>query len=201
MSAAFFVVDIETTGLDIGSEYLIEVGAIALDENLGEVARHQEVVSSPGAVARLLHFKRTDPQHPVLQMHQRSGLAAELFDAHTEDDESYRSCEYLQRRAAQRLRRFFESHSGLRPAHLVGSSVHFDAAFLQKLVPDVLSGLHHRRVDVSSIKVVADCFAPEVARARHESTSPVRAHRAIPDCLDTIEELKFYIGELAGARA
>lgn len=66
---------------------------------------------------------------------------------------------------------------------LAGSSVHFDAAFLDALMPALYSQFSHRYYDVSAIKLFCQSMGmPKLPKAE--------AHRALPDILESIEHAK-----------
>lgn len=69
---------------------------------------------------------------------------------------------------------------------LGGNSVHMDKMFLQKEMPQLLSYLHYRIVDVSTIK--------EVFYRWYKGDPPKKknTHRALDDIIESIEELKWY---------
>uniref|UniRef100_A0A131YSF2 Oligoribonuclease n=1 Tax=Rhipicephalus appendiculatus TaxID=34631 RepID=A0A131YSF2_RHIAP len=73
---------------------------------------------------------------------------------------------------------------------LAGSTVYVDRRFLQRDMPRLDALLHYRIVDVSTIKELARrWFREEYYQALKLKTA---SHRAMPDILESIEELKFY---------
>ncbi|XP_075748618.1 oligoribonuclease, mitochondrial isoform X3 [Rhipicephalus microplus] len=73
---------------------------------------------------------------------------------------------------------------------LAGSTVYMDRRFLQRDMPRLDSLLHYRIVDVSTVKELARrWFREEYYQALRLKTA---SHRAMPDILESIKELKFY---------
>ena len=71
---------------------------------------------------------------------------------------------------------------------LTGSSVRFDRTWLNARMPELEQFFHYRIIDVSTIKELAARWYPGVDFGLH----PEKKHRAIPDCFDTIDELRAY---------
>lgn len=81
---------------------------------------------------------------------------------------------------------------------LAGNSVHMDKEFLRREMPLVLSHLHYRLLDVSTVKILAQSWYPEIfARCPAKKG----AHRALDDILESISELKFYQNNMLGSIA
>jgi oligoribonuclease len=71
---------------------------------------------------------------------------------------------------------------------MCGNSICQDRRFLARQMPLLEAFFHYRNLDVSSLKILAQLWAPEVARAfTKEST-----HRALQDIRDSIAELRHY---------
>lgn len=71
---------------------------------------------------------------------------------------------------------------------MCGNSVCQDRRFLAREMPELESYFHYRNLDVSTLKILTQQWAPEVAAGfTKEST-----HRALADIRDSIEELTWY---------
>lgn len=166
-------VDTETTGLGADC-HLLEVAVAVTDSDLRLVEAPLSLLVRPprGALE--------DLEDVVRDMHTRSGLLDALergggVDPSQVDDH---------------LGTYVRSLTGRpRTAHLAGSSVHFDRGVLARYAPGTLSHLHHRVVDVSTLKVLALAWRPDVAEA-----APAKrlAHRAESDLLESVDELAAY---------
>jgi oligoribonuclease len=73
-------------------------------------------------------------------------------------------------------------------ACLAGNTVHADATFLKKEMPELINHLHYRIVDVSSIKELVSRWYGEDAKW----TGGLGSHRALDDIQGSISELGYY---------
>ena len=165
-------IDLETTGLSRTDDAILEVGIIVTTSDLVELGRWSAVLHVDRA-----ELEDVDPT--VDAMHLASGLWAE--------------CESSERTFARTMReatRWLEDWRLRHPAeawHLAGSSVWFDRGFLAAQWPELLPGLHHRILDVSSLRLAAEtCWG---LPPRDRGTV---AHRVIPDLEASIEELRHW---------
>jgi oligoribonuclease len=71
---------------------------------------------------------------------------------------------------------------------MCGNSICQDRRFLAREMPELERYFHYRNLDVSTLKILAQQWAPEVAAGfTKEST-----HRALADIRDSIDELAWY---------
>lgn len=173
----YLLADIETSGLEERTDYLLEVGLAVVTHDLDTIVARQSWVWpwSP----TLLNPGR-DRAHPDVQaMHDRTGLWDDCVAA-------YRAAAT----PAAEIAAWVAEHTT--PAMpLTGSSVHFDARWLALWVPAVVRDRTYRLVDVSAIRewlARTPVGAPIVA-ARPPA---VKAHRVDPDIDDTLAELRHY---------
>lgn len=170
----FVVVDIETTGLDPDNHQILEIGVVLCNADLAILNTYNLVFPYVPLENEL------DPV--VLEMHTKNGLLP-LCERNTtlESMEGNPDWDYS-------LTQFLEmcNATGL---PMCGSSVHFDRAFLKKYTPKFEGLFHYRNIDVSTIKNLAELWNEGAFKGRPEGD---KQHRALPDCYDTIEELKYY---------
>ncbi len=128
-------IDCEMTGLDLELDELVEVAVVVTDYDLKPLDPGFNIVIRPDASA-LEHMGEF-----VTEMHEHSGLLAEIPNGVTLAEAEYEVLEYI-------LKFVPEHHT----APLAGNTIGTDRAFLAKYMPRVDTHLHYRSVDVSSIK-------------------------------------------------
>jgi oligoribonuclease len=165
-------IDCEMTGLDLGTDALVEVAALVTDADLNILGDGVDVVIKPPqeSVDQMLDVVR--------DMHTSSGLLTELAAGVT-----------LEEAEAQVLA-YVREHVPLpRKAPLAGNTVYDDRGFINRDMPTLDEHLHYRLVDVSSIKELVRRWFP---RVYFNSPAKHGGHRALADIRESIEELKFY---------
>lgn len=163
-------VDIETTGLRHTRDEILELGLTITDSQLKPIASNSWTIKQYEGWE-----KEVEPF--IADMHTSSGLVKEVETAFLNKTQ-------VEGAALSFLRPY---PRGVIP--MAGSSVQFDRKFLSYQMPDLEEWFHYRNVDVSTIKELVKRWAPEVAEKLPEGT---KAHRALPDIFDSIEELKYY---------
>lgn len=166
-------IDCEMTGLDLGSDKLIEIAALVTDGELNILGDGVDVVihADDAALTSMIDV--------VTEMHTRSGLIEEVRAA-TVDVAT----------AEAMVLDYVRSHvKQAKTAPLAGNSIATDRAFLARDMPALNSYLHYRMVDVSSIKELCRRWYPRIYFGQPEKGL---AHRALADIHESIRELKFY---------
>ncbi len=165
-------IDCEMTGLDIGSDALVEIAALVTDSELNLLGEGVSVVIRPpdAAVESMLPIVR--------DMHTHSGLINELSAGTTLAHAEALVLDYIRAHVPE---------GGKVP--LAGNSVSTDRAFLARDMPDLDAYLHYRIVDVSSVKELARRWYP---RAYYNAPAKNGGHRALADIRESIQELRYY---------
>ena len=164
-------IDLEMTGLDPERHRIIEAATAVTDSALRVLAHGPElVIHQPESV--LADMDRWNTEH-----HTRSGLLDEVRASRTTVAEA-------ERRTIEFLERWVPS--GESP--ICGNSVCQDRRFLHRHMPRLERWFHYRSLDVSTLKILAQRWAPEVAAAFEKAN----AHRARDDVLESIRELRHY---------
>lgn len=186
-------VDIESTGLDSSRDVILEIAALPVDANLQILDGGWSTVVNPVLPSRrwddttgewgtyhpewvLKQLQRT-MNDVVLDMHSSNGLFAAI-----EAGEGMS----LQL-AATNFIRYAEQFVPHGETPLAGSSVHFDRRFLERHMPTVDKFFHYRIADVSSIKEFWRRWFPEAGEP-----PKVKAHRALDDCYESVNEARWY---------
>ena len=166
-------IDCEMTGLDLGSDLLIEVAALVTDSELNVLGEGVDVVI--GATAEQLE-RMPDV---VREMHASSGLTDEVLASTV-------TLEQAQEQVLAYVRQWVPERGR---APLCGNSIGTDRGFLARDMPELDDHLHYRMVDVSSIKELARRWFPRVYFGQ-----PAKglAHRALADIIESIRELAYY---------
>ena len=172
----WYVLDLETTGLDPVDDLICEIGIIEVTQNLDEVDRLTMVVNGDGQWQKLAN----DTNPYVRDMHIRSDLAYQL----QVPDPLITTVE-----ADGVLQNFLSERSEPKNAILIGNTIGFDRSFIQQQLPSTWGWLSHRSIDVSSIRILAGAWAPHLEADR---IKPLAMHRAIDDCVDSLNQLKYY---------
>lgn len=165
-------IDCEMTGLDLGSDLLIEVAALVTDSELTVLGEGVDVVIGASAedLARMPDVVR--------DMHAVSGLTdAVLASTVTLQEAEQQVLAYL--------REWVEPGK----APLCGNSIATDRGYLARDMPELDAFLHYRMVDVSSVKELARRWYP---RAYFNAPKKAGGHRALADIRESVKELAYY---------
>lgn len=172
-------VDLETTGLDVDKDSILEIGVMITD-----------LMGEPEAIFSKIVHPASSLWEPKLDsfvrnMHTQNGLISEI----KKNTGMY--VEYVEADVLAFLDDFYGisplEEKSLGPIH--GSSVHFDKKFIDKYMPNLSKLFTHRIVDNSSLKELCRTLNPEVYAKLPDSDA---YHRAVPDLIDSINEFKFY---------
>jgi oligoribonuclease len=169
-------IDCEMTGLSLEKYVLVEIAVLFTDSELNVIGEGIDLVikATPEQLAEMNEF--------VTQMHTTSGLITEIPHGITVEA------------AEDAILAYLES-AGTLPGKspLAGNSVSVDRNFIARDMSRLNEYLHYRTVDVSSIKELARRWYPKIYFAAPAKTGN---HRALGDIQDSIEELKYYRGNV-----
>jgi oligoribonuclease len=163
--------DLEMTGLDPFRDQIIEIATVVTNDRL-------EILAKGPAIAI------NQPEHVLAAMddwnrqhHGDSGLLSRV-----------QASEYDERQAERETLAFLQKHVPPGKSPLCGNSICQDRRFLARCMPRLEAYFHYRNLDVSSLKILAQRWAPQVAESfRKEGT-----HLALEDVKESIAELRHY---------
>jgi len=163
--------DLEMTGLDPDKDSIIEIATVVTDKHLSVLAEGPVfAVRQPEAVLAAMDEWNT-------RQHASSGLVKRVRQSTTTVKEA--------EQATLGFLRQFVDH---RASPMCGNSVCQDRRFLVRQMPELAAFFHYRNLDVSTLKIIANLWVPEIA-GRFEKQS---THLALADIHDSIRELRFY---------
>lgn len=157
---ALLWVDVETTGVDRDLDELLEVGMRCTSVNATETY---------GTLTRLVKPQclTLDDFTPVsFSMHCDSGLLPALLDSEPSR---------VNRKAVtDAILEFLDSLAQRFTLVPAGTNVDFDIDFLRRLDPDIVRRMSYRKLDVTTLRHLADWFTDETPYGRHSSCHRVR---------------------------
>lgn len=169
-SPCFIWLDLEMTGLDPDTCAIIEVGVIITGPDLVPRAEMERVVWQPDDM-----LARMEPI--VREMHSRNGLTKRV-----------RESQISLRIAEKEVTALVSQHCDLGEGILCGNSIHTDRRFIAQHMPMLDRYLHYRQVDVTSLKVLANAWFPDMAQLKKVPSG----HTALADLRASITELTHY---------
>ena len=168
-------IDLEMTGLDTMGDSIIEIATVVTDKFLNELAEGPAIaIGQPRAMMDGMDEWNT-------RQHGETGLTARVLESSiTVQDAEAKTLGFLDEWADK----------GASP--MCGNSICQDRRFMARQMPELEAFFHYRNLDVSTLKILAQQWAPEVASGfTKEST-----HRALADIRDSIAELAWYRDQL-----
>ena len=180
MQDSYVWVDIETTGLNVKKDKILEVGIIITDREYAEKARTSMVIKHPARV-----LAQMDPW--AIDTHTRNGLIIES-----------KSARYPVNIADAVLTEWLKEMVGnLAKPYMCGTSVHFDREFLKRYMPRLEACFHYRNFDIATLREFFEVNAP--ASFKFGSSYDVK-HRAIEDIEYCLNAMRHYRQKFASMR-
>lgn len=163
--------DLEMTGLRPERDRILEIACLVTDSNLNILAEGPTlVIKQPESV--LAGMDEWNQTH-----HARSGLLRRVRQHGVSEAE-----------AETRTLDFLRRHVPANTSPICGNSISQDRRFLYQYMPTLEKYFHYRHLDVSSLKILAERWRPEILPLFSKSDS----HRALDDIRESVAELRFY---------
>jgi len=164
-------IDLEMTGLNPDSDRILEIATIVTDKHLNLLA-----------------------EGPVLAVHQSDAVLAGMDDWNQKQHGSsgltarVRTSTVDAARAEHETLEFLQRWVEPGRSPMCGNSICQDRRFLARHMPSLERYFHYRNLDVSTLKELAQRWAPHIAQAFQKSSS----HLAQDDVRESIRELEYY---------
>ena len=170
MTSPLIWIDLEMTGLDPEHQVIVEIASVVTDDQLNVIGEGPDMaIHYPSSV-----LSRMEPWS--LEHHTESGLL-----------ERVNASPYTCKDAEEETLRFISRFCKEGASPLCGNTIGQDRRFLVKHMPTLEKFFHYRNIDVSSIKELVKRWYPALPRFTKE-----KAHLALSDILESINELKYY---------
>lgn len=163
-------VDLEMTGLDTNTDYIIEIATIVTDAQLNILA-----------------------EGPILAIHQPDEILDQMDEWNTRQHnqsglvDRIKKSTYNVAEAESMTLEFLKKFVAKGKSPMCGNSICQDRRFMHRLMPDLEEYFLYRNLDVSTIKELMKRWAPE-----KEGFNKQGSHLAMDDIRDSIDELKYY---------
>jgi len=164
-------IDLEMTGLNPKQDRIIEIATIVTDTHL-EILAEGPVFAIHQPDSLLDAMDEWNTKH-----HNKTGLVERVKQSRiTEEEAQAETIEFLMQYVP----------CGKSP--MCGNTIYQDRKFLTKWMPKLEQYFHYRNLDVSTLKILAKRWRPDIAKGFKKKTK----HMALSDIQDSIAELKFY---------
>jgi oligoribonuclease len=164
-------IDLEMTGLNSDQDRIIEIATIVTDKDLNILAEGPEIaIHQPDERLAAMDEWNT-------HQHGHSGLT-----------ERVRQSRYTVAQAEQETLAFVQAYVPKETSPMCGNTICQDRRFMARGMPELEAYFHYRNLDVSTLKELAQRWAPGVYTSFKKDSS----HLAMDDIKDSINELIHY---------
>ena len=164
-------IDLEMTGLEPEHDVIIEMATIVTDSDLNILATG-----------------------PVIAVHQSDALLAGMDEWNTRTHgesgltQRVRDSKISAADAEAQTIAFLEQWVPKGKSPICGNSIGQDRRFLCRYMPTLEAFFHYRNLDVSTLKILAERWAPQIK----EGFQKKGTHQALDDIHESIAELQYY---------
>ncbi len=164
-------IDLEMTGLDTDHDHIIEIATIVTDTALNIV-----------------------DEGPVCAIHQADSVLEKMDSWNTHQHTESGLYERVQKsttsvqEAETITLDFLRQYVAPKTSPMCGNTICQDRRFLHREMPALEQYFHYRNLDVTSLKILAQLWQPEMASDFCKTSQ----HLALQDIRDSIDELRHY---------
>lgn len=164
-------IDLEMTGLDTLNDEIIEIATLVTDNQLNILAEGPvlAIYQPPEVLDKMDEWN--------VRQHGQSGLIQRVQD-------SAETLSSAQEKTLEFLRQWVPAEK----SPMCGNSICQDRRFLARQMPELEAYFHYRNLDVSSVKILAQHWSPQVLEGVKKNGS----HLAMDDIKDSVAELRHY---------
>lgn len=164
-------VDLEMTGLDPDNDLIIEIATIITD-------KHLNILAEGPVIAVNQPTEALDAMDDWNQKHHGQSGLIERVKAST-----------INAQQAERMTlEFIQQWVPANKSPICGNSICQDRRFLYRYMPQLEKYFHYRNLDVSTLKVLAERWVPDLLKGLNKKS----AHKALDDIIESIDEMKYY---------
>lgn len=164
-------IDLEMTGLEPEKDRIIEIATVITDSELNIIAE------GPVMAIHQAQTVLDGMDNWCVEQHGKSGLTQRVQESN-----------FSEIKAENETLEFLKKYVPAKASPMCGNTIYQDRRFLVKYMPALENYFHYRLLDVSTVKILAQKWAPGIMKGfKKEST-----HLALQDIRDSIEELRYY---------
>jgi oligoribonuclease len=164
-------IDLEMTGVNPDQDRILEIATVITDSHLNVLAEGPELaIHQSESILSLMDDWN-------VKHHTASGLLERVRASHVTETEAQ----------AQTIE-FLMQYVPPRKSPICGNSICQDRRFLFRWMPKLEQYFHYRHLDVSTLKILAQLWAPQI----YSGLTKESRHLAKDDVYDSINELKYY---------
>jgi oligoribonuclease len=163
--------DLEMTGLNPAKDRIIEIATIVTDSDLNILA-----------------------EGPVFAIHQTNAILNGMDEWNTKHHgksgliERVQQSKINEKEAQAETIEFLMQYVPCGKSPMCGNTIYQDRRFLYKWMPKLEQYFHYRNLDVSTLKILAKRWRPEIMKGWKKQSK----HIALQDIKDSIAELCYY---------